>query len=156
VQSFQASLNPAAPPEHRARLHLDPEEQVAGVSGEVRELVDEVDHGVTAHLVQRREQNGSFVSSTIRRRHQHPAAIVFSLATNPRRQPAQAPRLNGPLVERHFKKLQRKHSHGEPKVCPKRATLKSNTDAAERVYCLRARTVLTSRHIRSQRKDARW
>lgn len=103
VQSFQASLNPAAPPKHRARLHLDLEEQVAGVSGEVRELVDEVHHGVTAHLVQRREQNGSFVSSSIR---QHPAAVVVfssSLATTPRRQPAQAPRLNGPLVERHLK-----------------------------------------------------
>lgn len=94
LQSLQTSLDPAGSPEHQSRFHLDAQEDVAGMPGEVGKLVDNVGQRVTADLVQRREQHGSA----------QPASPTFfgRSPAIPRREPTNAPRLDASLVKGHI------------------------------------------------------
>lgn len=94
VQVVEPPLDPARPPEHRPCLQFDAQKDVAGIPGELGELLDDAGESVTAHLVQRREHNkfSDFASPGFSSR--FPAV--------PGRQPARAPRLHGPLMKGHI------------------------------------------------------
>lgn len=57
LQIVEPPLDPGGPPEHRPCLHFDAQKDVAGIPGELGELLDDTGESVTAHLVQRREHN---------------------------------------------------------------------------------------------------
>lgn len=145
LQPLQPPLNPAGPPEHHPRLHLDAQEDVAGMSRKVRELVYYAGESVTADLVQGRKQHGFLQLASPVVLHRRPAI--------PRRQPTHMPRLDAPLMKGHvyFKPLT---PAGPEKLLGKTHTqpltaLKQIQDASlsSGGFNLRGAVILRSRHI---------
>lgn len=94
LQHVQPSLDPAGPPEDQSCLHLDAQEDVAGMSRKVGELVNYAGQRVTGNLVQRRVQNRLLGSAF--------AGLLSRSPAIPPRQPTHAPRINSPLVKGHL------------------------------------------------------
>lgn len=53
LQNLQALLDPTGSSKHHPRLHLDAQEDVAGMSGKVGKLMYYVSQRMTANLIQR-------------------------------------------------------------------------------------------------------
>lgn len=70
LQTLKPSLDPAGSSEHHPCLHLDAQEDVAGVSRKIGKLVNYAGQCMTANLIQGREQNGfsQFASPVFLRR----------------------------------------------------------------------------------------
>lgn len=109
LKTLQPPLDPTGSSEHHPCLHLDAQEDVAGMARKVGKLVNNVGQCMTANFIQWRKQN---------RFSQFASPVFFTRSPAiPRRQPTNTPRLDGSLMKRHIYLY---HTNNSQKHCPRK------------------------------------